>query len=129
MSGVDFASPNLDENVLLHRDSWETNVPFGLDIEHEFVGKHRVVSHDENDARLWGVRQLERGPLPRGGKVVEDLDGNEIGTLTSGAPAPSLDRTGIGMGYICKVSPGDEVMIVASPRKKVRAIITRPPFV
>ena len=129
LSGVDFASPNLDENVLLHRDSWETNVPFGLDIEHEFVGKHRVVSHDENDARLWGVKQLERGPLPRGGKVVEDLDGNEIGTLTSGAPAPSLDRTGIGMGYICKVSPGDEVMIVASPRKKVRAIITRPPFV
>ena len=129
LSGVDFASPNLDENELLHRDSWETNVPFGLDIEHEFVGKHRVVSHDENDARLWGVKQLERGPLPRGGKVVEDLDGNEIGTLTSGAPAPSLDRTGIGMGYICKVSPGDEVMIVASPRKKVRAIITRPPFI
>ena len=91
--------------------------------------RHRVVSHDENDARLWGVKQLERGPLPRGGKVVEDLDGNEIGTLTSGAPAPSLDRTGIGMGYICKVSPGDEVMIVASPRKKVRAVITRPPFV
>ena len=129
LSGVDFASPNLDENVLLHRDSWETNVPFGLDIEHEFVGKHRVVSHDENDARLWGVKQLERGPLPRGGKVVEDLDGNEIGTLTSGAPAPSLDRTGIGMGYIRKVSPGDEVMIVASPRKKVRAVIIRPPFV
>ncbi|RJU84560.1 MAG: hypothetical protein DWC02_07815 [Candidatus Poseidoniales archaeon] len=129
LSGVDFASPKLDENKFLHRDSWETNVPFGLDVDHDFVGRDRVVSHDEKDARLWGVKQLERGPLPRGGKDVEDLDGNYLGTLTSGAPAPSLDRTGIGMGYISGVQPGDEVMIVASPRKKVRAIVTRPPFV
>ena len=75
------------------------------------------------------IRDSERGPLPRGGKIVEDLNGNSIGTLTSGAPAPSLDRTGIGMGYIAGVSPGDEVMIVASPRKKVRAVVVRPPFV
>ena len=129
LSGVDFASPDLDDNTLLHRDSWETNVPFGLDVDHEFVGRHRVISHASEDARLWGVKQLERGPLPRGGKEVEDLEGNQIGTLTSGAPAPSLDRTGIGMGYIAGVSPGDEVMIVASPRKKVRAVIVRPPFV
>lgn len=129
LSGVDFASPSLDDNKLLHRDSWETNVPFGLDTQHDFVGKQRVVSHSENDARLWGVKQLEKGPLPRGGKVIEDLAGNQIGTLTSGAPAPSLDRTGIGMGYISGVSPGDEVMIVASARKKVRAVISRPPFV
>ncbi len=129
LSGVDFASPQLDSNALLHRDSWETNVPFGLDIEHEFVGRNRVISHSENDAKLWGVKQLERGPLPRGGKVVEDSAGNAIGTLTSGAPSPSLGRVGIGMGYISAVEPGDEVMIVASPRKKVRAIIVRPPFI
>ena len=85
LSGVDFASPDLDANDFLHRDSWETNVPFGLDIEHDFVGKERVVSHSESDARLWGVKQLEKGPLPRGGKVVEDMNGNRIGMLTSGA--------------------------------------------
>ena len=129
LSGVDFASPSLDENVLLHRDSWETNVPFGLDTEHDFIGKERVISHSESEARLWGVKQLEKGPLPRGGKVVEDMDGNEIGMLTSGAPAPSLNRTGIGLGYISGVKPDDEVVIVASPRKKVRAVVTRPPFV
>ena len=129
LSGVDFASPNLDDNTLLHRDSWETNVPFGLDLEHEFIGRHRVISHSPDNAKWWGIKQLERGPLPRGGKIVEDLNGNSIGTLTSGAPAPSLDRTGIGMGYIAGVSPGDEVMIVASPRKKVRAVVVRPPFV
>ena len=129
LSGVDFASPSLDDNKVLHRDSWETNVPFGLDMEHDFIGRDRVISHEPTDARLWGIKQLERGPLPRPGKIVEDMDGNEIGTLTSGAPAPSLERLGIGMGYIADVKPGDEVMIVASPRKKVRAVISRPPFV
>ncbi len=129
LSGVDFASRDLDENTTLHRDSWETNVPFGLDTEHEFIGRNRVMSHAESDAKWWGVKQLERGPLPRGGKEVEDLDGNYIGILTSGAPAPSLDRAGIGMGYIAGVEPGSEVLIVASSRKKIRAIIVRPPFV
>lgn len=129
LSGVDFACSWLDEDTFLHRDSHETNVPFGLDLGHEFIGKERVISHGVNDELLWGVKQLERGPLPRGGKVIENLDGSPIGKLTSGAPAPSLDRTGIGMGYIAGVSPGDEVMIVASPRKKVRAVIMRPPFV
>ena len=128
LSGVDFASPDLDANDFLHRDSWETNVPFGLDIEHDFVGKERVVSHSENDARLWGVKQLEKGPLPRGGKVVEDMNGNRIGMLTSGALAPSLDRTGIGLGYISGVVPGDEVMIVASARKSQGNNCARPPF-
>jgi hypothetical protein len=49
--------------------------------------------------------------------------------LSSGAPAPSLDNTGIGIGYISGVKEGDEVLIVASPRKSVRAVIVRPPFV
>ena len=129
LSGVDFASPSLDDNSLLHRDSWETNVPFGLDTEHDFIGKSRVISHDANDSRWWGVIQQEKGPLPRGGKLVEDLSGNVIGTLTSGAPSPSLNRTGIGMGYLSGVSSGDEVMIVASERKKIRAIVKNPPFV
>jgi len=129
LSGVDFASPNLDDNKLLHRDSWETNVPFGLDIEHDFTGKKRVLSHSDSDARWWGVKYLEKGPLPRPGKDVTSVDGSLIGKLSSGAPAPSLDNTGIGIGYISGVSEGDEVLIVASPRKSVRAEIFRPPFV
>ena len=58
LSGVDFASPDLDDNKLLHRDSWETNVPFGLDVGHEFVGRNRVISHGPEDARLWGLNNL-----------------------------------------------------------------------
>ena len=131
LSGVDFLWPGLDDgtHTFLARDSWETNVPFGLDLGHEFTGKSRVISHSDSDARWWGIKYLERGPLPRPGKVVTTLDGSTIGELTSGAPSPSLGNTGIGIGYISGVKEGDEVLIAASPRSSVRAVIVRPPFV
>ena len=131
LSGVDFLWPGLDDgsHAFLARDSWETNVPFGLDTEHEFIGRHRVLSHTSTDERWWGIKYLERGPLPRPGKDVLSLDGTKIGQLTSGAPSPSLENTGIGIGYISGVQEGDEVLIAASPRSSVRAVIIRPPFV
>ncbi|MGB1492240.1 MAG: glycine cleavage T C-terminal barrel domain-containing protein [Candidatus Poseidoniaceae archaeon] len=131
LSGVDFLWPGLDDgsHAFLARDSWETNVPFGLDTEHEFIGRHRVLSHASTDERWWGIKYLERGPLPRPGKDVLSLDGTKIGQLTSGAPSPSLENTGIGIGYISGVQEGDEVLIAASPRSSVRAVIIRPPFV
>ena len=131
LSGVDFCWPPLAEGEnasFLARDSWETNVPFGLDLEHEFVGKHRVVGHADDDARWWGIRYTEKGPLPRPGKEVTLLDGTMIGALTSGAPAPSLENIGIGIGYLTHVKEGDEVLVVASPRKSVKAVVVRPPF-
>jgi aminomethyltransferase len=130
LSGVDFCWPKLESSdPFLARDSWETNVPFGLDIEHDFIGKSRVLEHSDSDARWWGIRYLEKGPLPRPGKDVTDMEGNQIGRLSSGAPAPSLENTGIGIGYISGVDEGDEVLIVASPRKSVKAVIVRPPFI
>ena len=131
LSGVDFCWPPLAEGEnasFLARDSWETNVPFGLDLEHDFVGKHRVVGHADDDARWWGIRYTEKGPLPRPGKEVTLLDGTMIGALTSGAPAPSLENIGIGIGYLTHVKEGDEVLVVASPRKSVKAVVVRPPF-
>tara|TARA_B100001027_G_C16255047_1_gene326455 strand:- start:220 stop:1332 length:1113 start_codon:yes stop_codon:yes gene_type:complete len=130
LSGVDFCWPQLSEATeFLARDSWETNVPFGLDMNHDFIGKSKLESHDSSDARWWGVKYTEKGPLPRPGKAVASLAGDIIGKLSSGAPSPSLDNVGIGIGYLAGVSEGDEVMVVASPRKSVRAIVVRPPFV
>jgi hypothetical protein len=40
-----------------------------------------------------------------------------------------LENVGIGIGYISGVSEGDEVLIVASSRKSVKAVVVRPPFV
>tara|TARA_B100000965_G_scaffold406439_1_gene445386 strand:+ start:2264 stop:3376 length:1113 start_codon:yes stop_codon:yes gene_type:complete len=130
LSGVDFCWPQLpDASDFLARDSWETNVPFGLDLGHDFIGKTRVISHSDDDARWWGVKYTEKGPLPRPGKEVSDTDGNIIGKLSSGAPSPSLGNLGIGIGYISGVMEGDEVLVVASPRKSVKALIVRPPFI
>ena len=73
LSGVDFCWPALapeGDDGFLARDSWETNVPFGLDLNHDFIGKHRVVSHSETDERWWGIKYIEKGPLPRPGKAV-----------------------------------------------------------
>ena len=139
LSGQDFLWPPLSDSgdhpvapSLLARDSWETNVPFGLHLEHEFLGKQRVVAsaaaEQGKGERWWGVRQLEKGPFPRPGSHVLDGDGEQIGTITSGGPSPSLDRAGIGLGYISGVTEGDEILIAPNPRKQVRAVVVRAPF-
>ena len=141
LSGQDFLWPPLADAgehpvdpSLLARDSWEPNVPFGLHLGHEFLGKQRVVAaaaagEQGEGVRWWGVRQLERGPFPRPGAQVLDGEGEQIGTITSGGPSPSLGRVGIGMGYISGVTEGDEVLIAPNPRKQVRAVVVRAPFV
>jgi aminomethyltransferase len=113
----------------LARDSWETNVPFGLDLDHDFIGKERVMaSQAAAGARWWGVRYLERGPLPRTGSKVLNSAGEHIGIITSGGPSPSLGNVGIGIGYLDGVAPGDEVLIAPNPRKQVKAEVVRTPF-
>ena len=132
LSGVDFLWPSLastEEEGFLARDSWESNVPFGWGFDHDHPGAAKMRGHADADARWWGVRYLEKGPLPRPGKPVVSLEGTPLGQLTSGAPAPSLDNVGIGIGYLAGVSEGDEVMVQASPRKAVKAVVVRPPFV
>ena len=135
LSGQDFLTTNLsdsDSNLptgFLSRNSIETNVPFGLDLEHQFVGKEAIQNQD-NEYKWWGIKYTERGPMPRPGKAVASkAEGEVIGYLTSGGPSPSLENLGIGMAYLKEVEEGDTVVVIASPRKSVRAIIVRPPFV
>ena len=111
LSGQDFLWPALGtvENLpegFLARTSWETNVPFGLNY-------------------------LEKGPMPRPGKLIsKSRDGDiQIGIITSGGPSPCLENRGIGMGYIEGVKENDIVYIIASSKKCVEAVIVKPPFV
>lgn len=48
--------------------------------------------------KLIGFQLEERG-IPRSGHFLFDLNGNQIGTVTSGTQAPSLGK-GIGLGYV-----------------------------
>ncbi len=129
LSGQDFQNPSLGDNTFLHRNTWETNVPFGLDLNHEFIGKSSIELSSDGNQRWWGIKYLERGPMPRPGKEVADKEGNVIGKITSGAPSPSLNNTGIGMAYISGVNAGDVVYVLASPRKSVKAVVSLPPFI
>lgn len=139
LSGQDFLWPGLGLEAdgslpegFLARDTAETAVPFGLDVEHDFVGRARVVDSLEDGARWHGLRCLERGPAPRLGHAVKGADSDEsavVGYVTSGCPSPSLARTGIAMAYLSGVEVGAEVWIQASPRRRVKAEVVRPPFV
>ena len=135
LSGQDFLWPGLGEDSVLpdgflSRDSWETNVPFGLHLEHEFIGRERVLASKDGDGELWwGVRYEGKGPFPRPGSKVLDMNGDEVGIITSGGPSPSLGKVGIGIGYLKGVGEGDGVLVAPNERKRVEATVVRPPFV
>lgn len=72
--------------------------------------------------------ELEDRRVPRQGYIIEDLEGNEIGRVTSGTQSPSLDKP-IGMGYVAmgfnKI--GTEINI-AIRNKKYKATVVKAPF-
>ena len=139
LSGQDFLwpglgiSPEIDiPEGFLSRNSTETNVPFGLNLEHEFIGKDFVVKSMDSNVKWRGLVCQEKGPKPRPGHAVFDgpeESANKLGYVTSGGPSPSLNNTGIAMGYLEGVSLGQEVWIQASSRRRVKSIIVTTPFV
>ena len=139
LSGQDFLwpglgiSPEIDiPEGFLSRNSTETNVPFGLNLEHEFIGKDFVVKSIDYNVKWRGLVCQEKGPKPRPGHAVFDgpeESANKLGYVTSGGPSPSLNNTGIAMGYLVGVSLGQEVWIQASSRRRVKSIIVTTPFI
>ena len=133
LSGQDFCHPDLGGSVDLSRDSAETFVPFGLNMDHDFLGKARVEStkaqHLDGGGIKWlGLKATGKGPFPRMGHAVLK-DGVQIGTITSGGPSPSLGKVGIGLAYLEGVEVGEEVEIAVNPRRNLSAVVVRPPFI
>lgn len=66
--------------------------------------------------------------VPRHDYLIEDMDGNTIGKVTSGTQSPSLDKP-IGMGYVTTpfAKEGTEIQIVAGG-KKLAAKVVKLPF-
>lgn len=71
---------------------------------------------------------LEGRRVPRHGYLIEDMDENTIGEVTSGTQAPSLGHP-IGMGYVAKdfATPETAIKIVIG-KKKYPATVVKPPF-
>lgn len=75
---------------------WVTKFVEGND----FVNRDYLANQKEAGLtrRLVGFEMTEKG-IPRQGYAILDIDGNEIGKVTSGTQSPSLNKA-IGMGYI-----------------------------
>ena len=133
LSGQDFCHPDLGGDEDSSRDTAQTFVPFGLNLDHDFIGKARVEAtkseHLAGRGIKWlGLKATGKGPFPRMGHAVVK-DGVQIGTITSGGPSPSLGKVGIGLAYLDGVEVGDEVEIVVNPRRNLPAVVVRPPFI
>ena len=76
---------------------------------------------------LRGLRADGRG-IPRAGMVVRDLEGSEVGVVTSGTFSPSL-KTGIALALLdAPVTDGAEVTVDVRARREPFRVV-RPPFV
>ena len=136
LSGQDFLWPGLSEPTpdilpenFLARGTLESNVPFGLSANHDFIGRSAMEERAVDNVRWSGLRCISRGPSPRPGHQIHssESENSPIGYITSGAPSPSLG-IGIGMAYLVDPEPGQIVYIQTSPRRRVPAEIIRPPF-
>jgi len=139
LSGQDFLWPGLSINPevefpegFLARNSAETNIPFGLNLDHDFIGKEYVTQSMTEGSKWHGLLCQEKGPFPRPGhRVLDGPDDNArlVGYVTSGGPSPSLNRVGIALAYLDGVVLGQELWIQTSSRRKVRSVIVKTPFV
>lgn len=138
LSGQDFHWPGLGESVdsnlpegFLSRNSAETSVPFGLNMDHEFIGRERTIESHKKSEKWSAIRCVSRGPSPRPGHPVMDSDSEDakiIGYVTSGAPSPSLGGVGIAMAYLSGAVLGQFVWVRPSPRRAIKAEVIQAPF-
>ncbi len=137
LSGQDFLWPGLGDGHLgplpakyLCRTSLEANIPFGLNLDHNFIGKDAMIRGKATNTLWMGLMCTGKGPSPRTGHEVHSspVEDSLIGFVTSGAPSPSLG-VGIGMAYMENVAEGDTVFIKTSPRRIIEAKVKAPPFV
>lgn len=114
-----------DTNPLEAGMSWLTKLS-----KDNFIGKNALIKQKEIglSRKLVGFIISEPRNVPRSGYEIGDENGNVIGFVTSGTQSISLDK-GIGMGYISadKAVP-DEKVYIHIRKKKVEAVITKPPF-
>ena len=77
--------------------------------------------------KLVGLEMIDKG-IPRHGYKIQNAEGEEIGYITSGTQAPSLNKA-IGMGYVRKdfASEGSDVFVIIRD-KPIKAQVVKMPF-
>jgi aminomethyltransferase len=95
----------------------------------DFTGREALAKQKEKglDRVLVGLENIDRG-IPRDGYKVFDLDGKEIGYVTSGSPAPFLKRN-IALAYVpVALSAVDTEVAVEIRGTKVKCKVVPTPF-
>jgi aminomethyltransferase len=94
----------------------------------DFTGKAALLaSKDAPARRLAGFRLLDKG-VARDGYAVVDASGAKVGSVTSGAPSPSLDNACIGLAYVppALAVPGGRIHIDVRGRALAAEIVPTP---
>jgi aminomethyltransferase len=96
----------------------------------EFIGRDALLADQASGGpkrKIIGLEMIERG-IGRDGYSVHDLDGNQIGVVTSGSPAPFL-KTNIAMALVpASVAASGTDVIVQCRANSVRAKQVPIPF-
>lgn len=95
----------------------------------DFVNSDALKQQKEEGVtrKLVGFELLERG-IPRQHYKIVDANGNEIGEVTSGTMAPSLNKA-IGMGYVkTEFSKVDSEIYIEIRNKNIKAKVVKMPF-
>ncbi|ANI90745.1 glycine cleavage system protein T [Arachidicoccus ginsenosidimutans] len=94
-----------------------------------FTSQEKFVAQKENGItkKLVGFEMQERG-IPRHDYKIVDANGNEIGKVTSGTQAPSLNKA-IGLGYVTVDNASlDSEIFISIRDKNVKATVVKIPF-
>jgi len=130
----------LEMGYPLHgNDIWDEKTPLeaglgwavALEKDMDFVGRDALLRQKTEGvpSRLWGLRCVEQGRIPRPHAPMLAAD-EPVGETTSGTFSPTL-KIGIAMGYVSprdRIRAGDRVEIEVRG-KRVAAEAVRPPFV
>ncbi|MFQ3853992.1 glycine cleavage system aminomethyltransferase GcvT [Staphylococcus sp. 2S1] len=96
-------------------------------IEADFIGKSVLKDQKENGSkrRTVGIEMIDKG-IPRTGYTVYDLDGHEIGEITSGTQSP-LSGKSIGLALINRdaFEMGKEVIVQVRKRQLKAKIVKK----
>lgn len=95
----------------------------------DFTAKEIIARQKETGVKrkLVGFEMVDKG-IPRHGYIIKDRGGKEIGVVTSGTQAPSLQKA-IGLGYVNTAFAAEGSTIFIAVRDKlVEAKVVKVPF-
>jgi aminomethyltransferase len=95
-----------------------------------FIDKPLLLKQKEQgvEKKLCAFEMIDRG-IPRHDYPIVDVDGNSIGTVTSGTNSP-IKKVGIGLGYVdVKQSKLGSEIFIEVRNKKLRAKVVKAPFI